>query len=290
VSEKHNQEMNSMISISSTGLIDGSKHFKFKAFTPKTGEEFCDTICTKAWSPIIWEDGFRKKQNFLTSEYLSLDFDDGRWTLDAALTWVMEHGYKAIIATTKSHQLEKISSKGVVTPATDRFRVVIPFSREIDDIETFEYNMKEVMKICPVDISCKDGGRFYFPCKEIVHFLDGGNYPVIEYTDAMKKENSDGLLNHKKKLLEHKKNSTISRWVFSVLYGNTKTGDRHKTAYRMGAELKACGWTLEAIYAVCNSTNLKDIGVDELQRAVTNGFNTAEEIILEIQMEEGCAV
>lgn len=264
-----------MISISSSGALDGSKHLRFKAIQPRSSKEFCDIITSKAWSPCIWEDGVRGKRNFLLSEYLALDFDDGKWSLMDALTWTMDHGYKAIIATTKSHQKEKVSASGVRSPAVDRFRMILPFDREIESLDEFEYNMAEVMKITPTDVSCKDGGRFYFPCTSIWQVVDGEKYPVKEMTANMRAERSEGLTRYKEKLSKHKENMTLPSWVNAAILDGTPEGERHVTAYKIGATLTLCGMEFGEIFRMCNSSNLRDIGAEELKRAISNGIEKA---------------
>ena len=264
-----------MISISSSGALDGSKHLRFKPYMPKNLEDLATAITQRAWSPIIWEQGIRAKSNYVTSKYVALDFDDGKWTLDTALTYAYEHGLEAIIATTKSHQKEKRTPGGKVSPPCDRFRMVLTFDREIDDQLEFEYNMKKIMELMPVDISCKDAGRFYFPCFKIHAVVEGEPYKSLEYTDDMRKQDEEGLKKYKASLSQHKANGTIPQWCLSVLYNPTPEGERHKTAYRMGATLAECGWTLDAIFSVCQSTSLRDIGIEDMKRALENGFNRA---------------
>lgn len=114
-------------------------------------------ITTKVWSPCVWRDGKRKKENFISAHFLVLDFDDvGDETMDELNHSLQDH--KRIIATTKSHQIEK---KGVVC---DRFRLILPFDRPITNLYEYEYNMElAIKKWWWADKNAVDAARFFFP-------------------------------------------------------------------------------------------------------------------------------
>ena len=76
--------------------FDASKHFKFLvAHGPF--ENIQNFISKKPWSPIVWANGYRAKKNFVSSSVISLDFDDGDWTVQDAIDWVVSTGVALLI-------------------------------------------------------------------------------------------------------------------------------------------------------------------------------------------------
>jgi hypothetical protein len=172
-----------------------------------TFDELTALICHCAWSPsefvpaefVLVGDKYklapgkgRQKSAFLRSEICALDFDKNLTLEEAKAKFA---GYKHIIATSRNHQKEKVRTdrKGKVTsvePPCDRFRVVLFFERPIVGTENppkgqqADYDYERIMTYImalysETDKSCKDGSRFFYPCKEIVSVnADGELYPV----------------------------------------------------------------------------------------------------------------
>jgi hypothetical protein len=109
------------------------------------------------YSPFNFEGGHRKEinSNLEMCNCIMLDFDDGM-TLNEATHFFSQ--YINIIATTKSHQKEK---NGFVC---DRFRVILPTSRDFINITIDEYKimMSLLIERYKSDSSCKDIARFYY--------------------------------------------------------------------------------------------------------------------------------
>jgi hypothetical protein len=72
---------------------------------------------------------------------------------------------EVIIATTKSHQIPKNNH-----PPADRFRIITRWSRRIENLEEYRYNMQKILKNNePFDGTCVDGARPFYPCTRIVY-------------------------------------------------------------------------------------------------------------------------
>lgn len=129
-----------------------------------------DYILNYVWSPCVWKDGQRKKENFLSAHFLALDFDTpGDETLEEINHALQDH--KRIIATTRNHQKEK---NGITC---DRFRLILPFDKPITNLEHYEQNMRCAVKKYPwVDRNALDGARYFFPSNKIVYFDDESEY------------------------------------------------------------------------------------------------------------------
>ncbi len=119
-----------------------------------------ELICSQVWSGIVWRDGKRDQEHFVSADWAVFDFDDPDNNLDDIRRRYCD--MRHIIGTTKSHQKEK---KGVIC---DRFRLAVPFVKRIVSLEHYRQNMQKNIARLGCDAKCADGARFFFPCREIV--------------------------------------------------------------------------------------------------------------------------
>jgi hypothetical protein len=126
-------------------------------------------ILQRTWSPIVFKDNYRAKKNFLYSDFVGFDIDNVEgepYLIKQAIRDFCD--CELIIATTRSHQKEKVSGDSV-SPPTDRYRMIMRWAQRIEDVGLFEYNVKKILDANPAfDKSAKDGARLFFPSKEIV--------------------------------------------------------------------------------------------------------------------------
>lgn len=144
-------------------------------------EKLARIICRYSWAPGIFKetpDGRHRSINNLKSIYhIVLDIDDGT-TIEQAIKIIKTNKMAALIATTKSHQKEKINGKRVLPPC-DRFRVVLPLAEKITKEQDFKATWFELKKIFPnTDPTSKDPAHFYYPCKDVVGVYKGIRFPV----------------------------------------------------------------------------------------------------------------
>lgn len=111
------------------------------------------------YSPSVFRDGYRKKDNYLGGNNLIvLDIDEG-WSLTEAQDFLTSKKLVAVITTTKSHQIVK---NGKIC---DRFRIFLPVLTPINlNPEQFSLLMKNVMAffLGKPDPACKDVSRFFW--------------------------------------------------------------------------------------------------------------------------------
>lgn len=185
-------------------------------------------IARYPWSPCVWRDGDKRNANFLHADFLTLDFDSPEMPLAQAVNAFSDMAH--VIGTTKSHQKDK---GGVVC---DRFRVVLKLDSRIERLGDYRETLAFAMRHYPADEACKDGGRFFWPCREIVSVeTDGFTADVqlapppgaaFELTGAQ----AQGVMPKSAVRL-------LEGWI---------TIDRHKSVYLAGWDLGLAGWTPEA--------------------------------------------
>lgn len=227
-----------MISISrAQATLDASKHTWFSQQEIKSLNEMQHFITHNVWSPIVWKGGQRKGVHFLYSDFLALDFDDGKWTIADAVEWLNEAEFSYVIGTTKSHQIAKGDK-----PACDRFRVLIPWHERITDSKTYYQNAQRITKMVPCDEKCKDTGRLFFPCNTIAAVKTDG-FPILwrpyekpVYSQAYKDQ---GL---------------IPPWIARRIREGAIEGNRNNTCFVIAAGLSSNGFSeSECIEAVMRS-------------------------------------
>lgn len=109
------------------------------------------------WSPIVWKkDESRISGAFDFCDFLVLDFDGGLAIKDALERL---NGSDFLMLATKSHRVPKKNDHRVL----DRFRVIIPFARRIDNLADFYATMRSAADLFPeADKKCLDAARFYW--------------------------------------------------------------------------------------------------------------------------------
>lgn len=120
-----------------------------------TVDEIIEIITENHWSPMIFATGTRSIENFLSTDFLVVDIDDGM-TIDQAIKICSKMNVVAVIAPSTSH-----------TPEHHKFRVVLPLSRTITNMEDYVVSWAKLAEYFPsIDPICKDNARYYIRCRE----------------------------------------------------------------------------------------------------------------------------
>lgn len=149
--------------------VSVSKHQKFEKAQINFREATCSleqlakTVTLSAWSPILFTGGERKVANFVSAQVIALDIDDGL-TISEAKNKLEKSGYNYILATSKSHQIDK---NGVTC---DRYRIIIPLSEPCLNPSRYKQTIKSIISELniPADPAAVDAARFFFPCKQLI--------------------------------------------------------------------------------------------------------------------------
>jgi hypothetical protein len=218
-------------------------------------------ISSCVWSPIIWQDGYRKESNFLRARWVALDFDDSLSLQEAMDIW---QDSIHIIGTTKSHGI-----KG------ERFRVVLRLSEDCEDVADYRHTVETLSRTYGGDSACKDGARFFFPCREIVSTLDEGYTqeivkapPPEEYP---KREPGTRVI--------------PTRTLRGLRFDKVEVGHRNTWCYGTARDLAWAGFSIDETvrYILASPTyNNSSPPVREILQAVRNGFKSAQ-----VEMQSG---
>lgn len=126
-------------------------------------------IQTQAWSAATFTNNSRNKENFLGVDCIALDFDGGI-SVNDVLNRLRTLGFSHSVTASKSHQIEK---NGEVC---DRFRLVIPLSKRIDDAKEYASTWQFLNSLFPeCDQACKNEDRYYSPSPKSLNFKADGS-------------------------------------------------------------------------------------------------------------------
>lgn len=263
----------SMISVSLSKTLEPQFQRHFAEIEPASFSDWTSILTTSVWSPILWRGGCRLKAAFLSCAYIVLDCDNGEFKLSEAVEWCRDLNLSHIIGVTKSHGIEKVSRSGKREPACDRFRMILRASYAMTNRELYEYNMGLMAEYFAADISCKDAGRFFYPCREIVSTGLGETVAWRQEYDADYIPENDRYEMRRERLKQYSK-GCLPHWIRGILMGaeTIAVGERHKTCYRLGAWLGVIGFSVDEIVEMLCKTTLGDIGRSDVYRAVENGY------------------
>lgn len=227
-------------------------------------------LITKAvWSDCVWDHGKRNEDKFRASFLCVIDVDNGR-SLDQTVNELCDTRH--IIATTKSHGI-----KG------DRFRVVLPWSSRITDLDLYRYNLERAVLRFDGDTACVDAARFYWPCKELISYSDEGYeeqvLPLpIGYQSKLDRQ-LDAVARHTSAP------GVFPAWVLDALNNGVREGFRNNNVYEIAKCL--------AYHGLCESETIDlllrsaiRLPQKELENAVRSGRRKAEKLLEEKRRRE----
>lgn len=133
-------------------------------------DQLVQSITTYAWSPFIFDGNRRLADNFISTDLLVYDIDEGL-TIDECEAIVTKHKLCCLCLPSTSH-----------TPEKQRFRVILPLSRTITSVPVFEETWRRGADLFGVvDEQCSDVARFFFSCRDDDGFWVEGDFftPII---------------------------------------------------------------------------------------------------------------
>lgn len=209
----------------------GKKEFysrNFRAVDTDDPRRIAKALTGFVVSPIIYKGGHRHTNNFISSNWIGLDFDEGPSLEEITRAFCdVIH----VIGTTKSHQIIKGTN-----PPCDRFRVFLRLPVTITSIKEYKQILAWYTKTYESDTNCKDAARFFWPCKEITSICDDG-----DLVDIKKDESIDDLPT----FLEHEgfrhQRGILSHSTYHALMNEIKEGMRHKVFLKVANELARAG-------------------------------------------------
>ncbi len=191
------------------------------------------------WAGVVWKDGHRGKDRFLYSDWCLMDMDDTyhQYPVEQAINDFADKVH--IIGLTRNHRKDKDGK------VCDRYRVAVPWTERITELEIYEGNMHALLDIKPaLDASTVHGAQPFFRCTEIVSFAaDGFHQDVLPVRWVDKREGGPELAKLiAAKTLDFEMRGRLPRWVESFLAnGLAAPGRRHFKTLGAAIEMVECG-------------------------------------------------
>jgi hypothetical protein len=146
-----------------------------------TEEDLIKAVTSYGWSPSIFS-GVRHNDNFVSTDFMSLDIDSGLLIEDAEKR-VQKLGLACLCLPSPSH-----------TSEAHRFRLIIPLAKTILNYEDFDATWDWLQSQFPeLDTQCSDPARWYAPSKMDDGFWQDGDFlvpkkaaPVVASPNAYK--------------------------------------------------------------------------------------------------------
>lgn len=236
-----------------------SKHTEFSVKKIETLRDIVNIATKSVWSPIIWRGGERRAVNFLFSDYLVLDFDSSMQLPEALDTF---KDYQCFIATTMSHQKRK---KGHVS---DRFRVVIPWEKRIENLNLYRGNMEHLVEHYESDADCVDGARLYKKSPQVVFFNEG---------EPMEVKNIKPKAQYEKNVIPLAPPRIMPGWLQDLINrGMCGEPGRNAAGFKIAAAMFRQGYSdNEVLFGLKKSFGVGDLSDSELNRIVKNARKKA---------------
>lgn len=195
-------------------------------------DRIANCISKFIWAPVVFYNGERREKRYRASNFAVLDFDGD--TREITLKQAIHNvfcDYRHIIGTTKSHRLEK---NGLVA---DRFRVVIELEKPVVDLRTYKYILRSLTEFYDSDKACKDGARFFYPCKQIVSVNHDGD--LLEIPDVPEWFMKPRPLEYYE---TYKNMGYMPVKCEKLLNTMIEAGKRNATFYGVAKDLAKCGY------------------------------------------------
>lgn len=131
-----------------------------------TEEDLINAVTSYGWSPSIFS-GVRHNDNFVSTDFMSLDIDSGL-RIEQAEKRVQNLGLACLCLPSPSH-----------TQELHKFRLIFPMAKTILNPEDFDATWDFLQKQFPeLDTQCSDYARWYAPSKMDDGFWQDGEFLV----------------------------------------------------------------------------------------------------------------
>ena len=143
----------------------------------------------------------------------------------------------------------------------------MPLAERVNDLRLYEHQLAVAVKRWPCDEKCKDGARFFYPCREIISIHPDGDPWEIDTNPPPEPD-------YKAKAVGRVRHGSIPAWVLSALRTVWPEGTKNDTCFRLGCALGVHGFSVEEIVdMILASPNYrgKEAPKKEVFSAVTSG-------------------
>lgn len=219
---------------------------------------------------MVFRDGRRRTDHFISARWLALDFDSPEYPLAQALNEWCDTTH--LIGTTKSHQRTKGDK-----PPCDRFRLLVPFDREITSIDEYVYNYDLMVERYGADSQAKDPARLFFPCEAIASTETSGLLQPVRLVPEGVTTYSHREAAFQERTEHYRDAKIIPSWLRARLDTEIPFGKRNNAIYGLAKDLTGFGLAPEKIYSLVLASrtyagqSISPSLAQEIRAAITSG-------------------
>lgn len=141
-------------------------------------EELIKAVTSFGWSPSIFS-GYRHNDNFISTDFMSLDIDSGL-TIQEAEKRIQSIGLACLCLPSPSH-----------TEENEKFRLIFPLAKTILNTNDFDKTWEWLQLQFPeIDSQCSDYARWYAPSKMGDGFWQDGEFLIPKKSESTSVINS----------------------------------------------------------------------------------------------------
>ena len=150
-----------------------------------TLEEFANIAIRAHIAPAVFRDNKRDGLNFISTDFLSFDFDNGIQTADAVHNQLCGRLLNHALIASKNHLKDKGDGRGII----QRFHVFIPLSVPIADKSLYKFGVRKFAQLhgWQTDKACSDATRYFYRHSEILFVKENLKPLDTEWIGSLKR-------------------------------------------------------------------------------------------------------
>lgn len=239
--------------------ISSKSHINFRTKEVASINEAAELACKYSISTGIYKNEKRNIDNFIQTELIGLDIDDGL-SIEEAKEVFKE--YKHAIMPTRNHQKQK---NGVIT---DRYRVLLQLNEPITKPEDYYETWQTLSEKFPfIDKSAKDPARQFFPSIGIEHVKETGKDVHVKRYVSKKETKSEKNTSSNLK-------GKPSRETLELIAFGAMAGERNNRFYKAARDLFEQGYDRSEILGLLKEPAGKsDFSEFELNQVIESSLS-----------------
>lgn len=210
--------------------------------------EFAELLTLVHVAPAIFTNNKKRQDHFIQTEFVCLDFDDGKISSKDIHDKLVSQHLNHVIAGSKNYMVDKGDGKGEI----ERFHVFIPTDTPITSVELYKFICRRFAEInyWKPDKNCMEASRYFY--KHSCILFEGNRWENLKVETYIKLREID---ERKRRLMEERLQffTTENELNSMESFKNTKAyeeltsgvlkvdGKRYEASSHILGVMKACG-------------------------------------------------
>ena len=219
-------------------------------------EDFTEIATHAHIAPAVFRENKRDGIHFISTDFLSFDFDDGIQTAERVHAQLSGRIFNHALLASKNHLKDKGDGRGII----QRFHAFIPLSEPIHDRLLYKFAVKKIAKLLgwKTDQACSDSTRYFYRHRETLFLKEDLKPMDTEWIRALKR--LDEKLEAASRIVpvtQHRVNGGSPLRIFqrtkawrTLTDEMSGDGQRYANSMAIIGVMKRCGLTLDDAIAL----------------------------------------